>query len=109
MVPLRHPRAVAQSWKNRNKSLEWLDVQWKLLKEEVDSYSPFYIPLNDSELKEEFLCRAEKGLGVRFLHDWPIVCPGVAVEGDFPLDEEDEVWIKSWMEDGFFERFGYEY
>ena len=100
IVPLRHPRNVAQSWKNRFKSFAELGEQWRLLKEEVDKYNPYYLPLNDSELKNEFLKKIEIGLKIEVEYDWPVICEGA---NEFNLlTDEDEGLVKSWMADGFF-------
>ena len=104
LVPLRHPRNVAISWKAREKSLDWLEKQWELLKTVVDTFEPCYLPLNDSPLKDEFLYAASTKLGVKFPHAWPIVCSENLMA---ELTDEEEQRVQRWMADGFFERFGY--
>ena len=46
IVPLRHPRSCAVSWKAREKSVfDMLDC-WKILIESIDQYNPFYLPID---------------------------------------------------------------
>ena len=107
IVPLRHPRAVAQSWKNKQKDLRWLGEQWEFLKREVDSYDPYYLPLNDSELRNDYLNDINNELDIDVDYNWPVICKGADEFKE--LTNQDEELIYSWMFDGFFEKFGYSY
>lgn len=104
IVPLRHPRSVAIGWKRRWKPLTLLDWQWNWLKENVDPYNPYYLPV-DQEDRDSWLLKINKGLGTDFKTDWPVIGHSEAPLRE--LEEKDEYLVRSWMEDGFFERFGY--
>lgn len=103
IVPLRHPRTVAKGWKFRAKRLEVLGEQWQMLKEKVDPYDPFYLPI-DQDDRDKWLGRIGEELKWKFTTDWPVIgsCGQSA-----DLNDKDEGLVKSWMEDGFFEKFGY--
>ena len=106
IVPLRHPRSVAIGWKSREKRLDWLDAQWKFLKEKVDPYNPFYLPIDRPD-KDAWLRKINMALETDFTTDWPVIGQ---YSGEYAeLDEKDERWVKTWMKDGFFKRFGYDY
>ena len=49
VVPLRHPLAVATSWKARGKDLERLVCQWNILKNIVDEHDPMYLPIDSPD------------------------------------------------------------
>lgn len=103
IVPLRHPRKVAYGWKARAKPLWDLTEQWNWLKEEIDPYVPYYLPL-DSPERGHWLQEINRSLGTSFTTDWPMLGHS---EATTELDDKDEFLIQSWMEDGFFEQFGY--
>lgn len=104
IVPLLHPRKVAIGWKVRAKRREELGEQWKMLKEEIDPYGPYYLPI-DAEDRDKRLDKIGQGLSWTFVTDWPVI--GRCDDSRPELDDKDEFLVKSWMEDGFFERFGY--
>ena len=106
IVPLRHPRKVALGWKRRHKLLTRLGEQWKALKEIVDPYGPYYLPI-DHEDRDAWLKKIERGLGLKFVTDWPVVGSSAAPEE--ALTDQDEFLLDSWMKDGFFARFDYEH
>ncbi len=105
VVPLRHPRIIARGWKSRAKSMEMLSYQWMMLKEIVDPYKPYYLPIENDD-RDEWLATFSKGIG-RYVDDsWPVV--GKSPEPKPDLNKEEEGFVASWMDDGFFKQFGYE-
>ncbi len=104
IVPLRHPRTMAEGWKTRGKSLDELNRQWLVLEEEVDFYDPYYLPL-DSPDRDRYLTEINKALKLSMRTDWSNKWSNglTAI-----LDKEDERKVKIAMSTGFFERFGYE-
>jgi len=104
IVPLRHPRIVAIGWKLRAKRLEELDEQWKILKEEIDPYNPYYLPI-EHEDRDKWLAQIATGIGRSLGTNWPVIgaCPAPVRQ----LNDKDEWMLASWMEDGFFARFDY--
>lgn len=104
IVPLRHPREVAIGWKVRAKRREELGEQWKLLKEVIDPYQPHYLPV-DSLNKDMWLQKIARVESLILATNWPVI--GRCDDPRPELDDKDEFLVRSWMEDGFFERFGY--
>ncbi len=104
IVPMRHPLAVAASWKAREKSLDDLAGQWSILKEHVDKYEPMYLPV-DSPDRMHWLDTISRNIGQDLQTNWPVVmsCNKTATLNDSERDAVVEV-----MADGFFDRFGYE-
>jgi hypothetical protein len=104
IVPIRHPRKVALGWKARHKKFARLDPQWTYLKELVDPYKPFYLPLDRPD-RNKWLREINFALGTDFTTNWPVLGQHCAEE--LPLDDKDEHWLQNWMADGFFDKFGY--
>ena len=106
IVPLRHPRTVAIGWKSRFKPLWDLEAQWDLLKNEIDKYNPFYIPVDDIETRDDWLHKVNLELELKLNTNWPVI--GQHGGEYLPLNGDDERRVQTWMADGFFGRFGYE-
>jgi hypothetical protein len=104
IVPIRHPRTVAVGWKSRFKTFDRLEIQWNLLKERIDPYVPYYIPIDRID-RNKWLRKFNSDTGLEFTTDWPVIGKHTAEEQE--LDENEERLVASWMEDGFFDRFGY--
>lgn len=105
IVPLRHPRTLAIGWKSRSKPLWQLEDQITLLKEEIAPFAPFYIPI-DKDDRDDWLNKVNSGLKLHLTTDWPVIGKH---GGDYlELDKSEERLVDSWMEDGFFTRFGYD-
>jgi hypothetical protein len=104
IVPLRHPMAVAASWKAREKSLDNLAIQWKILKEKVDPYLPMYLPI-DSPDREQWLEQIRGFLNPELQTDWPVI---MSCNKSAELSDNDRQAVVEVMADGFFDRFGYE-
>ena len=105
IVPLRHPRIVARGWKFRSKSLEMLGAQWTMLKEVIEPHWPCYLPI-ENEDRDDWLDKVILAIGRKVDTSWPVI--GRSPEPKPDLSREEEELVASWMEDGFFERFGYE-
>ncbi len=106
IVPLLHPRTVAIGWAARQKRREELGEQWKILKGEIDPFHPHYLPIDQSD-RDERLRKIEKELGLKLKTDWPTI--GHCDVPRSELSMKDEHLLKGWMNDGFFEQFGYYY
>ena len=104
IVPLRHPRIVAEGWKVRSKRREELGEQYRILKEEIDPYHPYYLPI-EHEDRDQWLHTIGICLGLNLTTDWPVI--GKCEDVRSKLDDKDEYLLSSWMEDGFFKKFGY--
>jgi hypothetical protein len=104
IVPMRHPMKVAASWKARDKSLDNLAIQWKILKEKVAPYDPFYLPLDVPDRQrwlDDIICFLETDLQT----DWPVI---MSCNKSAELSENDKEAVIEVMADGFFDQFGYE-
>lgn len=103
IVPMRHPRTTAIGWKSRYKSLDWLEQQFNWLKGIVDPFKPYYIPLDGQRDKAllDFNLQNELSLTT----NWPVI--GQHGDEYLELNEDEERKVKTWMDDGFFDRFGY--
>jgi hypothetical protein len=107
VVPLRHPLAVAQSWKNRGKPIvshpkhEPMVAMWRTLIDVIAPRKPFYVPV-DSDQREVYLAKLGKALRRRLKTDWKFKSDGYLMT---PLNDEDEAAVKSLLADPFFEQF----
>jgi len=104
IVPLRHPEKVAIGWKVRGKRLEELSLQWHWLKERISKFDPYYLPI-DSPLRSNYLDEISWAMQIQLETEWPIIG---SCEQTIELNEKDKEHVRSWMQDGFFEEFGYE-
>jgi hypothetical protein len=105
IVPLRHPRRVAQGWKYRSKRLEDLGTQWHMLKTDIAPFTPYYLPIEHEE-RDRWLSFIGKALGLELKTEWPIIgtSKGISIP---ELEDREEAFVSNWMKDGFFEQFGY--
>jgi hypothetical protein len=110
-VPLRHPIAVAESWKRRGKPIaehpkhEPMVRMFRNLIERVDPLGPIYLPLDNGHREAALL---ELGLrtGRLLATDWRPVTDDI----EFPavsLTEHERAAVTELMADPFFERVGY--
>jgi hypothetical protein len=104
VVPMRHPVSVAESWKARGKDLANLARQWSTLKTQVEPYEPSYLPL-DVEDKEKWLTEFNEKTGLNIHTQWPVV---MSCNKSATLTETERAAVVEVMDDGFFDRFGYE-
>jgi hypothetical protein len=108
VVPLRHPRAVAQSWVNRGKPIrthakhEAMCVMFRTLIDVVDKLKPLYLPV-DVPNRDEYLS-ALKGVAGELHTNWEPVTDGLPQKA---LSEDDELAVSELLADPFFARFGY--
>lgn len=73
IIPMRHPLAVAVSWKRRMRPLEQLPLAFQTLELRLDPLKPLYLPL-DTPKREAFLDEIEKAIGGDPLpRDWPVI------------------------------------
>ena len=109
VVPLRHPRAVAQSWKNRGKPIvshekhEPMVAMWRTLIDVIAPLNPFYVPV-DIESRDEYLAKLGKKIKRKLVTDWRAKSDGYMTT---PLNDGDEAAVKRLLADPFFARFGY--
>lgn len=71
IIPLRHPYLVAESWRRRNKPLDELADNFRLLVDEIDPYNPLYLPI-DVENRQEYLDKINKELGLDLRTEWGV-------------------------------------
>ena len=101
VVPLRHPLAVAQSWKDRGKPIashpkhEPMVAMWRTLIDVVDPLYPRYLPIDVPDRDAYFA-----GLET----DW---VPVKDSNPHVPLTDEDRAAVSELLADPFFARFGY--
>lgn len=107
VVPVRHPMAVAQSWKNRGKPIvshpkhEPMMAMWRTLIDVIAPLKPYYVPV-DSENREQYLAKLGKRIRRKLTTDWRKVSDGYLIT---PLNDEDEAAVKELLADPFFEQF----
>lgn len=104
VVPMRHPVSVAESWKARGRDLANLAIQWNILKTEVDPYEPMYLPI-DSPDRMNWLDTISRNIDRELQTDWPVV---MSCNKSATLTETEREAVVEVMDDGFFDRFGYE-
>lgn len=71
VVPLRHPLAVAKSWKARRKPIEQLIRQYELLETLVDPYQPLYLPIDHPE-RDRYFTNLRLKVDLRLKTDWAV-------------------------------------
>jgi len=69
VVPLRHPLVVAASHTAKLRSLD--HRQWINLAETVDSFNPYYLPVDRPD-RNDYMIALNKGLGTDFPLEWPV-------------------------------------
>lgn len=107
IVPLRHPRSVAQGWKNRVKPLKLLGEQWTWLKDLVAPRVNYFVPIDLAEDRDKVVENINKDLGLKLSTSWPVL--GHHEGEEIPLTDDDEREIETWMKDGFFDQFNYKF
>lgn len=77
IVPLRHPWKVALSWKARESSgrppVIDLPMWWRNLVGRIDPVRPYYLPIDQVELRDSCLENINVNLDLELRTDWPIV------------------------------------
>jgi hypothetical protein len=75
--PLRHPRRIAKSFKDRErKGVKWpyskenLDYQWDCMLE-IDKYNPFYVHI-DHEIRDLEIDLISDKIGVKLEKNWTV-------------------------------------
>lgn len=91
IVPLRHPMAVALSWKQRGKELALLPDYWRRLVTHIDRHEPCYLPV-DHPCRDAFLDRLNARLRAR--HDFEVQA------GDWPVLRDDTPKAVAWLDLG---------
>lgn len=69
VVPLRHPKVTAQSWKSRKKCEQEMIECFDCLVDVVDKEDPHYLPL-DSDRRDKYLDALNSDLGLNLTTDW---------------------------------------
>lgn len=69
VVPLRHPKVTAVSWRDRKKDEQEMIECFDCLVEMIDPYEPHYLPV-DSEQRDLWLKRLNFDLGLELETDW---------------------------------------
>lgn len=111
VVPLRHPLAVAKSWKRRGKPItehpkhECMVRMFRNLIDQVDPLNPKYLPV-DNARRTSALIALEFHLGMVLKTDWAPVTDDIDFP-DTPLTLDDELAVHGLLADPFFERNGY--
>lgn len=107
IIPLRHPVAVALSWKARRMNIAHLCSQYRALVTALDPLKPFYLPV-DVPNRQKYLDLINDITGLNLVTDWPVWKPsgekGTFAGSDQKLiaDLQDELGV-------FFGRFGYDF
>lgn len=77
IVPLRHPSKVALSWKAREHfgrpPVMDLPMWWRRLVGMIDPARPYYLPIDQVELRDSCLEHINKNLALELRTDWRIV------------------------------------
>lgn len=111
IVPIKHPRDVAISWKKRNlNNRTYYQTQnlcdyYRRLVSAVDPFEPFYLPLDRPD-RQEYLDSINRGTWLNLETDWPI---WQSIGGHARLNEEEEEMVVDLLDElsGFFTRFWY--
>jgi len=69
VIPLRHPKVVAESWKARGQEEKRMCADFRTLVEKLNPLNPYYLPI-DSDRRQEFLDKINDGLGLNLETDW---------------------------------------
>ena len=73
ITPIRHPLAVAKSWKRRGRPINELAQWWRQLVKQIDPLGPYYLPL-DSKLRDAALDKINRDLALNLDPlDWPVL------------------------------------
>ena len=74
VCPMRHPLAVAKSWKKRGKAITDLDDYWREQVEVIDREHPHYITLDRPEIRDDQVQAINEDLGLELnAGDWPVL------------------------------------
>jgi len=106
IVPMRHPKSIALSWKADSRLLTDLTTMYRCLVSAIDPFKPCYLPL-DVENRDAYLQLLNDQTGLNLKTDWPIIgASGVVGRFDAP----DYGFYESLMDElsDFFGRFSYE-
>ena len=69
VIPLRHPKVTAESWKSRKKDEQEMIEAWECLVNDIDPFDPIYLPV-DSDRRDEYLAGLNEKLGLDLETDW---------------------------------------
>jgi hypothetical protein len=105
IIPLRHPRDVALSWKARRRPLPSLPPMYRAMVTAFDPLRPLYLPV-DHRARDDYLEQVNAMTGLRLRTDWPI-WKSLDLRGRF--DGTDAELVDDMIAElaGFFVRFGY--
>jgi hypothetical protein len=70
VVPLRIVQEVTQSWLRRDKNLDEMCDQWRMLNDELDGYEICPLPVDSAFIRENHLKYLSERCGVEITTDW---------------------------------------
>lgn len=81
IIPLRHPKVAAVSWKSRGRSQKQMCDAFRLLVKYLDPLEPHYLPI-DTDHRQDFLDKINTDLELNLQTDWK---PVGDMKGNFDL------------------------
>ena len=85
IIPLRHPKVTAVSWKSRGKDEAQMCDDFRTVVEQFDPLNPYYLPI-DSERRQDFLDEINIAFDLELETDWT---PIGEIEGNAHLRHGD--------------------
>ena len=106
IIPLRHPVAVALTWKKRRNNIAHLCSQYRALVTALDPLHPFYLPV-DVPNRQKYLDLINAEAGLNLVTDWPVWKPS-GEKGKFAGRDRELIADLQTELEHFFSRFGYD-
>lgn len=101
---LRHPVRIAETFRRRGKCIRHLNEMWMNMIEVVDKYDPFYIHVDDKQVRDAQVKLMGEILGLPLKTNWPINKDTNSITGTHDFDISDTKDVPQEFIDFYYEK-----